>query len=153
MTTGQLRAEAARFRKAIEKAKSNIQFSYKDRMSRFPRGCCDDTADLFAHYLFRVFGVTTIRVDGAYYDGNPENNCSHSWQELDGIIIDLTGDQFEYNPVFLNYSESVYVGPIDDFHKLFEVERRVQSCGIESLASASWNRMYQLYNTIMQYLN
>lgn len=40
------------------------------------------------------------------------------------IIIDITGDQYYDNREFLNYSKSVYVGAMDDFHSLFEFDNR-----------------------------
>lgn len=121
-------------------------------MSGFPRGCCDDTADLFAHYLYQKYGIVSLRVDGSYHDGDPEHNCGHSWQEVEGLIIDLTGDQFKYDPVFLNYDQEVYIGSLDKFHALFEVEYREPSYGIESLGSDCWNRMRRLYNIIVEYI-
>jgi len=152
MTKYQLRQEAASFRDAIVRAKRDRAFGRRDRMNEFPRGCCDDIADLFTHYLYHKYGVDSIRVDGDYYDGNFDNNCSHSWQEVGKSIVDITGDQFKYDPVFLNYDKSVYVGPMDDFHSLFDIKRAEYSCGIENLNIDSWDRMYELYNTILSYM-
>lgn len=147
---------ADRFRKAIIEAKYNRDFASDLRMYRFPNGCCDDAADLFAHYLYVEYNIVSIRVDGSYDDVNDfENNCNHSWLEIGDTIVDLTGSQdiFKYNPLFLCYSEDVYVGPMDDFHKLFRIYRRKKSYGIDSLGKHSHNRMYKLYNTIMNYMN
>ena len=151
MTKEQLMDIATQFRQAIVTAKEDGAFDYKDRMSRFPRGCCDDTADLFAHYLYHKYRIISTRVDGSHYDGNPGNNCSHSWQEIDGLVIDLTGSQFKCDPVFLSYDKDVYVGPMDAFHRLFEVERQEPSRGIEDLGGC-WDRMRGLYETIIRYL-
>lgn len=154
MTKAQLTNLATRFRQAIVTAKKERAFLRNDRMSEFPRGCCDDTADLFSHYLYHEYGTVSIRIDGSYHDGNPENSCGHSWQEVDGLIVDLTGSQgqFKYDPLFLNYDKDVYVGSTDDFHALFRVERGEPCRGIEDLSSDCWNRMYGLYETIMRYL-
>lgn len=152
MTKKQLEVIATHFRQAIVDAKKEGAFDHRDRMSRFPHGCCDDTADLFAHYLFCEYGLVSNRVNGVYYDGNPENSCSHSWLELDGMVIDLTGSQFKYDPVFLNYDYDVYVGRMDKFHELFEIEYKQQSRGIKGLGDSCQNRMYVLYETIVQYL-
>ena len=153
MTEEQLFDIATRFCDAIITAKANKAFDYKDRMSRFPMGCCDDTADLFAHYLYQKYSVISMKIDGSYHDGNAENNCSHSWLEIDGLIIDLTGSQFKYNPIFLNYDKTVYVGPIDEFHALFEIESQNQIMGIEDLSINCWERMFGLYKIILNYLN
>lgn len=152
MTKKQLEVIAIRFRQAIVDAKRDEAFDHMDRMSKFPNGCCDDAADLFAHYLFHKFGIVSNRISGSYYDGNPVNNCSHSWLEIDGIVIDLTGSQFKYDPVFLNYDYDVYVGRMDKFHRLFEIEYKQPSRGIEDLGESCWDRMYCIYETVIQYL-
>lgn len=70
-------------------------------------------------------GIRTYYVCGEYRDGSFENFRSHAWLLANNqIIIDITGDQFRYNPLFLNYDKSVYVGAMDNFHRLFEVEDR-----------------------------
>lgn len=152
MTTTQLVNIATQFRQAIVTAKEDHAFKINDRMNCFPRGCCDDTADLFAHYLYEKYGILSFRVDGSYHDGNPEHNCGHSWQEIDDLLIDLTGSQYCNDPVFLNYNRDVYVGPTDKFHELFEIERKMYSRGIEDLADSCWDRMYDLYKTITHYI-
>ena len=43
-------------------------------------------------------------------------------------FIDITGDQFRFNPLFNMYNNPVYVGEIDSFHKMFEYES--PSCDI-----------------------
>ena len=152
MTKKELTGIAVKFHHAIIAAKEDAAFAYKDRMSRFPEGCCDDTADLFTHYLYTKYGIVSTRIDASYHDGNPENNCSHSWQEIDDIVIDLTGSQFKNDRVFLNYNKEVYVGPIDAFHELFEIDRKERSRGIEDLSVDCWDRMYHLYDTIIRFL-
>lgn len=152
MTTKQLFDIAVSFRRAIVDARDERAFSFRDRMSRFPNGCCDDTADLFAHFLYHKYGIVSTRIDGTHYDDNPDNNCSHSWQEIDGLIIDLTGSQFRYDTVYINYDKDVYIGPMDAFHKLFEKTNIKQYKGIEDLNSDCWDRMFKLYDTIICFL-
>lgn len=67
MTEAQLTNLATRFRQAIVTAKKKRAFLRNDRMSEFPRGCCDDTADLFSHYLYHEYGTVSIRIDGSYH--------------------------------------------------------------------------------------
>ena len=42
---------AKAFRAAIISARNDREFNYRDRMSNFPRGCCDDSCDLLTHLL------------------------------------------------------------------------------------------------------
>ena len=123
-----------------------------ERMNRFPDDCCDDTADLFTHYLFHQFGIDSIRVDSSFYDDVLEITRGHSWQEIDDWVIDLTGDQFNKVPTVLIKGPAVYVGKKGRFHKQFKIERKEYSCGIECLGDDCIDRMYWLYNTIMKYL-
>ena len=43
---------AFHFREAIVAAKTNGDFDFRDRMHRFPGGCCDDSCDLLGFYLW-----------------------------------------------------------------------------------------------------
>lgn len=148
----QLTEIATQFRQAIITAKNNCEFDPHDRMSRFPSDCCDDTADLFTHYLFQKYGIMSKRVNGTCWDEDSKCRQGHAWQEIDGIIIDLTGSQFKDRNNFLNYDNIIYVGPMDSFHELFEVYYSELSTGIQNLNSSSWKRMNSLYKTITRYL-
>ncbi len=88
MNKKNLEKEADTFRYAIEKARDAGEFDSKsfnrEPMSNFPKDCCDDTADLFTHYLFQKYNVDSIRIDGEYYDEryghcvttqHPEKRC------------------------------------------------------------------------------
>lgn len=145
---------ACRFRKAIVAAKEDRRFNKDFRMRDFPNGCCDDASDLFAHYLFHEKDIESKYIRGAFYNGDPEYNCSHVWLEVAGYIVDLTGSQsqFRNDPVFLKYCRDTYVGVMDSFHELFEIDRVECRRGIENLGVDSWNRMYNLYDTIMEYM-
>ena len=141
---------AGQFYQSIITAKKNGEFDYRDRMSRFPNGCCDDTVDLFSHHLYHKYGIISTRVDGVYHNENQENSYWHSWQEIGGIVIDLTGSQFKYESALLNYSIEPYVGPVDSFHGMFEVKKS-QSRGIEELGYDCQERMYGLYQIVNRY--
>ncbi len=155
MTKSQLEKEAYKFRQAIEEAKAAGEFKsvkYRtDRMNNFPHDCCDDTADLFTHYLFQKYKIDSIRIDGEYHD-RKYGLCAHSWQETNGLLIDLTGDQFETDPSIPIKANAVYVGEMDAFHRQFKIFRQEHSCGIECLGDGCWKRMFSLYDSIMKYI-
>lgn len=132
---------ATNFRNMIERARNERRFPIRDRMSGFPRGCCDDATDLFAHHLWIKYGLKSVRVDGSYYDDDPEKNIWHTWLEIDGIIVDLTSDQF---PKYKN----IYVGKEDDFHSMFEVKRQ-EYVGYLSHSDSCWERMNMHYKAIV----
>ena len=66
----------------------------------------------------------------------------------DAIIIDITGDQFTNQKCFLYYNIPVYVGFLDDFHKLF----RVDQCSIHEPARLWDARCKSLYRAITKYI-
>lgn len=156
MTRKELLHEATGFRRAIEKAKDGGEFvphRFKpERMNNFPYDCCDDTADLFTHYLYHEFGIDSIRINASYYDKRLKCDCYHDWQETEGWIVDLTGDQFENDPSVLIKAEPIYVGKMNDFHRQFKIKRQEHSCGIECLGDGCWERMYGLYDVIIQHM-
>lgn len=90
-------------------------------------------------------------------DENPYNNQSHAWLETVDFcfIIDITGDQFTNNPLFLNYSPKVYVGKRDEFHCMFRVSERSihASCRLSELRCLDESRLPNLYCSIMKYIN
>ena len=111
------------YRAAIMAAKLNGEFNIRgrdglDRMSYFPRGCCDDSCDLLAQYLSTKYGIHTKQGNGRYRDKNPNNTTYHAWLVTsDNTIIDITADQFVF---FSHYPEGVYVGPENPFYKRLE---------------------------------
>ena len=120
-----------KFRQAIDIAKANRKFNYRDRFSGFPNGCCDDACDLLGKYLLGK-GIHTVQIQGTFRDGDPEHTTGHAWLQLDdGIIIDITGDQFRYDKLFLKFNQPVYVGEISEFHSLFEIDRTVSNCDVD----------------------
>lgn len=142
------------FRDAIDEAKANGEFNDDISFYKFPCGCCGDASDLLAEFLLKN-GIETYYVCGTYRDGSFDEIQSHAWIKTeDGMIIDITGDQFIYDSSFMNYSKSVYIGEIDAFHRLFEVEKRDvrKNYGLKSLEISCQPRLYELYNTIMKYI-
>lgn len=142
------------FRQAIDEARDDDRF-YKDIcFGEFPRACCGDASDLLAHYLL-VHGIQTYYVCGNYYGDEEGGHQSHAWLELhDSTIIDITGDQFKHKEVYLNYDIPVYIGEMDNFHALFEVEEQNIRNGVrlERLGDWVYPRLKQLYDVISEYI-
>ncbi len=88
-------------------------------LRNFPRGCCTFASDLLQHYLIDK-NIKTYYVSGKIGDG--WDGDSHSWLETeDGIVIDITGDQYSDNKN-LTFDNPVYIGPREDgFHNLFKI--------------------------------
>jgi hypothetical protein len=82
-----IRAAAERFRAAI--------VAFPDTklvgLNNFPRGSCGDASVLLGQYLYDAgFGIWDY-VSGERVD----DLWSHAWIEKDGVIVDITADQFD----------------------------------------------------------
>lgn len=105
---------AEQFRSAIVRSKCNGEFNFKDRMRKFPGGCCDDACDLLAYYLQHEYGITSCQENGIYRDEDADNTTNHAWLIIeDKIIVDITGSQFKYCASFIEY---IYVGDETAFY-------------------------------------
>ena len=136
-----------RFRTAIDIAVENEEFSLSDRFHRFPRGCCDDACDLLGQYLSE-YGIQTRQFQGTYRDGSFDDITGHAWLLLeDDTIIDITGDQFKHDPVFLKFSEEVYIGQEIEFHRLFDQDRICNNCSVYHTP-----RLFDLYQIIRRHI-
>ena len=129
---------AFHFREAIVAAKTNGEFNFRDRMHRFPGGCCDDTCDLLGFYLWGKYRIHTSQRNG-YYEAEMTN---HAWLITDArIIIDITGDQF------YGAWKSVYVGQeVGTYKKLSRIITQ------DNFDIRKQSRLWDDYNIILKYL-
>ena len=74
----------------------------------------------------------------------------HKIKKNSEIIIDITSDQFSNNNDLLNCNQKIYVGELDEFHKLFDNEDiSVEDyLGIEIYDDRTKSRLKELYNKI-----
>ncbi len=136
---------ASDFRSAIIEAKYDRRFDWRDRMSNFPGGCCDDSCDLLAYYLYDTYRIHTKQGNGIYRDNNYNNTTNHAWLLTDdNTIIDITGDQFKY---CAGYAEEVYVGKINSFYKRLEDKRSYDNYDITQSG-----RLWNDYQIILEYM-
>lgn len=137
---------AANFRSAIMEAKYDRQFGWRDRMSNFPKGCCDDSCDLLAYYLYTVYEIHTKQGVGTYRDDDSNNTTNHAWLITNNnTIIDITGDQFKY---CTGYAEEVYVGKGNYFYKRLEDKHTYENYNITQS-----ERLWNDYQIILDYIN
>ena len=134
---------ASSFRKAIEDAIDSGNL-HEVNFLGFPVGCCTYASDLLQRYLFEN-GIVTIQMSGEY--GNGWTGESHAWLEtLDGIVIDITGDQYKNKS--LKFTIPVYVGTrFDGFHNRFVLNEPYEYDPYRQDRSFE-NR----YNTVLDYL-
>lgn len=144
-----VRSLANDFRKAIERALE------ADRLGRtviasFPSGCCGYTSDLLQRYLAEK-GIATRYVSGTYRDCSTNDSQPHAWLELcDGTVVDITGDQFRFEPHPLKNNCPVYCGKPNDFYNLFELDPPCECDGTNSMDTDRKER--EAYDIICKYL-
>lgn len=56
----------------------------------FPRGCCGPTSELLGRCLIEL-GFANVKYIAAE---RPDHTGSHAWIDVDGVIVDITADQF-----------------------------------------------------------
>ena len=117
------------FRMAILDAKYDRRFQYRDRMSNFPGGCCDDASDLLAYYLLEKYNIHTEQGNGVYRDDNPEH---------------ITATQFMFCGAF---KKDIYVGKSFYFYEELEDVKIYRNCDI-----TRDKRLWKDYQIIMEYL-
>ncbi len=149
-------ALADKFRKAIDEASSNNELKMHP-FNKFPDDCCDLTCELLSRYLLE-YGIKTVHVNGVH---RFDSQWHHVWiQTLDGMVVDITGDQFNRLPNMPSDIPAVYVGEEGIIHKMFcdnkEVENPTDftehiydSLGIPNVSKQVLN---DAYNIIMNYL-
>jgi len=119
MNCQELENYARTVRKAIELAVKKGEII---EMKLFPCGCCGFASDILQRFLYEK-GIETLSLSGKIID-SPEKSRSHIWLETkEGIVIDITGDQFKYDTI-CPFDKPVYVGERNDsFHDKFETDK------------------------------
>ena len=108
VTEQQIRKHAERFRRCLEELHPKLGIVFKS----FPHGSCGDASNHLGEWLAEQ------GVSGLEYVCGELQERSHAWLEHDGLIIDITVDQFENSP------GKVYVSEDRSFHRQFEEQSR-----------------------------
>lgn len=144
---------ANEFRDAIKRAKGEGETDELYFFNRFPTGCCGETCHLLAEYL-REYRTETEYVCGKYYYGESSyDSRSHAWlRTKDGIIVDITADQFKLMPDSLHCDKRIYIGFENAFYDQFEVDYRRDIIKYEETCLLN-DRLVRLYEIIKMYTN
>ena len=90
-----LRSCASRFRQAMERTDFS---SRQDNLVRFPEDCCHHASELLKRFL-REEGFGEFQTMAGNHPTS--ETAGHEWLEKDGMIVDITADQFELDKVMV----------------------------------------------------
>lgn len=154
-----LKQKATKFRNAIYRAKKHGDLNWHPTFAKFPDDCCDMTCDLLGQYLLES-GIETYQINGV-------NKYDSSWHHVwlvttEGVIVDITGDQFIGKILNEEEVDPVHVGREGIVHKIFcmkqmreENTRFDDPCdysGFGGRPSFRQERLIMLNNAIRKYL-
>jgi hypothetical protein len=123
------------FRRAIERTdRKRLPITLQD----FPRGSCGEVAPLLGTFL-KNRGMGTFQ----YICGRRKGH-SHAWIEADGIIIDITADQFP------EISERVIVTNYSPWHDSFEREGRPHEADYRIYDANTVSQCEESYGAIVE---
>ena len=126
---------ASKFRKAILLVpRSELPWNSSMAISQFPKGCCGDTSQILATYLYSELNLVCNYVLGSNNDLG-----THAWLEHNGVVIDITADQFNDRGF---YSPSVHVGNKLNIHKSFDTTVSEDGRHISLIDSGSLRGVY-----------
>ena len=109
---GRVRELAAAFRDAIERCdRSSLPLSFE----AFPCGSCGDVTNLLGKFLIEQ-GAGAFRYICGERGNAGADWHSHAWLEADGVIVDITADQFP------EVTEKVFVSTQSEWHATFRQE-------------------------------
>jgi len=87
-----VRVGARRFRDAIV---STDKTKLPSTFENFPVGCCGDTAPMLGHYLCDIgLGKFDYVLGERGSPGPASDEQSHAWLQQEGLVVDITADQF-----------------------------------------------------------
>lgn len=112
----ELQAVAQAFRAALDAQKADNLLP--EHMQNFPDRCCGVTSELLGEYL-KSLGHKPDYVYGKRFDSDGIPQAGHAWLEVEGIVYDLTADQFEGEGM-----PPVYVDAQGEWHQAFECQNR-----------------------------
>ncbi|BED89450.1 hypothetical protein PspMM1_19180 [Pseudoalteromonas sp. MM1] len=127
-----IKKEVYKAREVFEKHCNHISKTF---FGDFPSASCGPSADLIAEYLLSK-GVQNIE-----YVYGERNGGSHGWLEIEGHIIDITGDQFEEG------IEGVFISSNRDFHNQFSPQTRNDKPGVNGILRDPYNKFKALMET------
>ena len=104
----------------------------------FPRGCCGIISELMGDYL------NTVGIGEFFYVCGMKDGASHAWLEVDGLIVDITGDQFADRP-------GIYVDKPDAWYG--EWEEDIKHLAIHEPSAFFYGEERRFLERVLEHIN
>ncbi|WP_256670314.1 hypothetical protein [Pseudomonas sp. CFSAN084952] len=104
--------------KACRRGLETLSDTAGSAFKQFPTGACGIASDIVGRILWEALGYEGVYVCAT---GHPllSQNASHAWFEVDGLIIDITHDQFHGTEL-----NGWVFAPEEGWYTLFEEQER-----------------------------
>lgn len=147
MNQDRLHKLVSEFRAAIEHLANSGHWFDVSITNAFPFASCDDSSQLLAAYLADHGFPGAIRVSGSSGGRNNELS-SHVWLSLGGVLIDITGSQFE------DYCQpDILISEKDDFLSTFEVDDESRVADFRKVPLLPQHEFHKTYDAIVKTLS
>jgi hypothetical protein len=142
MTETKVREIAVAFLKAIQTSDLSASAIGEEaylRMKDFPRGACSEMTEMMGIFLRERYNLDPIVLVSAQIEEGERWSGTHRWLEYDGLIIDITADQF------FDHNEPVIVARESTFHSRYANKVHRHRFTMSRFDLLSWmHRLYQL---------
>jgi hypothetical protein len=137
-----VRYAATKFRDALETMPCSDLVSLAD----FPRGACGDTCPLLGQYLADCGLGEWQYMSGERLDSHGDME-SHAWIEQDGLIVDITADQFP------EIDEPVLVSWDRQWHDTFDDAATLNQARLDVYDLDTVQVLESIYERVLQQLD
>lgn len=93
---------ARRFRAALNQVDASLWAHVA--VTDFPKAACGHASEMLGKHLRELLGVDPDYVVKDNYEPGGSWRGGHAWLEIDDLVIDITGDQFGWEPVIVSRS-------------------------------------------------
>jgi hypothetical protein len=94
------------FRAALDVVDADIWLAAT--IDQFPAGACGHASELLGRYLRDTLAIECAYVLKDLMNPDGSWRSGHAWLDFDGLIIDITGDQFGWAPVIVTRVSRVH---------------------------------------------
>jgi len=95
---------ASRYRRALDAV--DVELWQYVTVTHFPRGACGHASELLGRFLRDQLGIEPVYILKENKRAGGSWKGSHAWLETEGLIVDITGDQFGWEPVIVTSSSA-----------------------------------------------